>query len=40
MEYWHWVKPMVGSTNKSIAAMSGARLRKKVFHPDWAVHDA
>src|ERR1700693_5453397 len=26
-------KPMVGTTNKSIAAMSGAWLRRKVSHP-------
>src|SRR3981189_1696605 len=25
--------PMVGTTNKSMAAMSGAWFRKKVFHP-------
>jgi carbamate kinase len=27
------LKPMVGTTNKSMAAMSGAWFRKKVFHP-------
>jgi hypothetical protein len=31
------LKPMVGTTNKSMAAMSGAWFRKKVFR---AVHDA
>jgi hypothetical protein len=27
------LKPMVGTTNKSMAPMSGAGFRKKVFHP-------
>ena len=33
MKPYSSLKPMVGTTNKSMAAMSGAWFRRKVFHP-------